>query len=148
MSISCCRTGNDPVCRGHKPAGRRSLHKVRLPHACGCGNTVPPSLKQSVSLFLSLSFAFCYSAFNPNRSLDFHSASSLFRADCNVRIETIAGYAKHCRCHITSHSRRAIPQETPKRRLRITGIRATPCPCRHPSAACTAWLRCVAGTSP
>ena len=33
-------------------------------------------------------------SFNPNQSLDFHSASSLFRADCNVRVEAIAGYGE------------------------------------------------------
>lgn len=31
---------------------------------------------------------------NPNRSLDFYPASSLFRADSNVRVETIAGYGE------------------------------------------------------
>ena len=28
------------------------------------------------------------------KSLDFYPASSLFRADCNVRVETIAGYGE------------------------------------------------------
>ena len=31
---------------------------------------------------------------NPNRSLDFHSASSLFLSACNVRVEAIAGYGE------------------------------------------------------
>ena len=84
-------------------------HAVFLKGDWGCGKTffvnnwlnsykkkIPEEqiLKPVMVSFYGLSEIKQIAAINPNRSLDFHSASSWFRADCNVRVEGIADYGE------------------------------------------------------
>ena len=56
----------------------------------GCGKT---TLLRLIAGFQTAS-ASTLPSLNPNLSSDFRSASSLFRAACNARVEGIAGYGE------------------------------------------------------